>query len=46
MLRLTELRLPINHQPEAIKTAIAKKLAIAEADIQHIHIHKRSYKLF
>lgn len=43
MLRLTELRLPIDHQPEAIKTAIAKKLAIAEADIQHIHIHKRSY---
>ncbi|HNL80745.1 MAG TPA: hypothetical protein PKL69_10460, partial [Agitococcus sp.] len=43
MLRLTELRLPIDHQPEAIKTAIAKKLAISEADIQHIHIHKRSY---
>ena len=43
MLRLTELRLPLDHQPEAIKTAIAKKLAIAEADIQHIHIHKRSY---
>ena len=43
MLRLTELRLPIDHPSEAIKTAIAKKLAITEADIQHIHVHKRSY---
>lgn len=43
MLRLTEIRLALDHAPEALKTAIAKKLAISEADIQHIHIHKRSY---
>jgi len=43
MLRLTELRLPLDHTPEALRTAIIQRLAITDAQLQGVHIHKRSY---
>ncbi|MBK8523543.1 MAG: hypothetical protein IPL58_05100 [Betaproteobacteria bacterium] len=43
MLRLTELRLPIDHPPEALLPAIAKRLGLAVADIVDFTVFKRSY---
>ncbi len=43
MLRLTEVKLPLDHPQEAIETAILKKLQIASADLLGYKIFKRSY---
>ncbi len=43
MLRLTEVKLPLDHPPEAIEMAILKKLQIAAADLIGYKIFKRSY---
>ena len=43
MLRLTELRLPLDHAPDALRPAISQRLGINESDILSYHIHKRSY---
>ena len=43
MLRITELRLPLEHPPEALNAAIAKRLNIAAGDIRHVTLFKRSY---
>lgn len=43
MIRLIELRLPLEHSPEALKTAILEKLAIASADLTSFTIFKRGY---
>jgi uncharacterized FAD-dependent dehydrogenase len=43
MLRLTELKLPLDHPPEALREAIAKRLAIAPAQVADFRIFKRSY---
>jgi len=43
MLRITELRLPLEHPPEALKTAIAKRLNIAADDIEDLAVFKRSH---
>ena len=41
MLRVTEIKLPLTHAPEEIKTALVKKLAINAADILDYTIFKR-----
>lgn len=43
MLRLTEVKLPLDHPEEAIETAILKKLQIPSAALIHYSIFKRSY---
>lgn len=43
MIRLTELRLPLEHSPEALKTAILEKLGIAASDLTSFTIFKRGY---
>jgi uncharacterized protein len=43
MLRLTELRLPIDHAPEAVPAAIARKLGVAPTDIVDFSVFKRGY---
>jgi uncharacterized FAD-dependent dehydrogenase len=43
MLRLTELRLPLDHAPEALRPAIMQRLGITDAQLLSVHIHKRSY---
>ncbi len=43
MLRITEVKLPLDHAPEAIETAILKKLQIAPAELIGYTIFKRSY---
>jgi len=43
MLRLTEIRLPLDHAPEAISAAIVQRLGIPATDLIHFTLHKRSY---
>ena len=43
MLRLTELKLPLDHAAEALPALIVKTLGIAAADVTAHSIHKRSY---
>jgi uncharacterized FAD-dependent dehydrogenase len=43
MIRITELRLPIDHAPEAIEAAILKRLGIAAKELISFEIFKRSY---
>ena len=42
MLRLTDLRLPLDHPPQALPRAIAERLKINEAAIRQFKIFKRS----
>lgn len=41
MLRVTEIKLPLDHAPEEIKAALVKKLAVNAADIIEFSIFKR-----
>ena len=43
MLRLTELKLPLDHPPEALRVAILKRLELSEKDLRSFAIFKRSY---
>ncbi|MEH2042652.1 NAD(P)/FAD-dependent oxidoreductase [Nostoc sp.] len=43
MLRLTEVKLPLDHPEDEIKTAIIKKLQITDEDLISYSIFKRSY---
>ena len=43
MLRLTELKLALDHPPEALRAAILKRLELAEDDLLGFSIFKRSY---
>ena len=43
MLRLTELKLPLDHAPEALPALIAKTLGITLADISNFTVFKRSF---
>ncbi len=43
MIRITELRLPIDHAPEALESGILKKLVIAPKDLVRFEVFKRSY---
>ena len=43
MLRLTELKLPLDHAPEALHALTAKTLGIAPADITNLTVFKRSF---
>ena len=43
MLRITELRLPLNHDEAALRPAIVAKLGIADAQLKHYTVFKRSY---
>ena len=43
MLRLTEIKLPLNHQPDAIQAAILKRLKIDAAALINFTIFRRGY---
>ncbi|MDP2795342.1 MAG: NAD(P)/FAD-dependent oxidoreductase [Sulfurisoma sp.] len=43
MLRLTDLRLPIEHTPEQLTAAVLHRLRLVPADLRRLHIHKRSH---
>ena len=43
MLRITDLRLPLNHTDAALPAAIAARLGIAESALHRVSIFKRSH---
>ena len=43
MLRLTELRLPLDHAEGALRPAIASRLGVADADLLGYTVFKRAY---
>ena len=43
MLRLNEVKLPLDHAEEALPAAILARLAIPAADLRGFTVHKRSY---
>ena len=43
MIRITELRLPINHAPEELGAAILKRLDLTTKDLVSFEVYKRSY---
>jgi hypothetical protein len=42
VIRLTELRLPLEHPPEALTAAVLKRLQLQAAELLGLRIHKRS----
>jgi uncharacterized FAD-dependent dehydrogenase len=43
MLRITELRLPLDHPPDALRQAIVSRLGVRDADLTAYTVFKRSY---
>ena len=43
MLRITELRLPLQHDAHALRRAIVARLGVADADLTAFTVFKRSY---
>ena len=43
MLRITELRLPLNHSPEALRAALLARLGLADDDLLDFSVFKRSF---
>ncbi|CAH2601519.1 NAD(P)/FAD-dependent oxidoreductase [Rhodovastum atsumiense] len=43
MLRLTELRLPLDHPPEALADAVARRLGVAETALRGLTVARRGY---
>lgn len=43
MLRLTDIKLPLDHSADAIEQAILKKLAITKAELVNVSVFKRGY---
>ena len=43
MIRITELRLPLDHAPEALKCAAAERLSIPQNSIEQLTVFKRSH---
>jgi uncharacterized FAD-dependent dehydrogenase len=43
MLRITELRLPLDHSAEALRPAIVARLGVADTDLERFLVFKRSY---
>ena len=43
MLRLTELKLPLDHEPDALRAAAADRLGVPVAAILGVHVARRGY---
>ncbi|MDH5330448.1 MAG: hypothetical protein OEW27_10915, partial [Aquincola sp.] len=43
MLRITELRLPLDHAPDALRPAVLARLRLAEHQLKNINVFKRAY---
>ncbi|MFX7329152.1 hypothetical protein ABTI69_20410, partial [Acinetobacter baumannii] len=43
MLRLTEIKLPLDHPEEALRAAVLERLRIADADLLSVHVFRRGY---
>ncbi|MEO8299218.1 MAG: hypothetical protein ABI574_15565, partial [Burkholderiales bacterium] len=43
MLRITELRLPLDHAPDALRPAVLARLGVGDAALTALSVFKRSY---
>ncbi len=43
MLRLTELRLPLDHPPEALRDAVLRRLALPDNELRALTVFRRGY---
>ena len=43
MLRITELRLPLNHAEDALRPAVLARLGVKDADLRSFTVFKRAY---
>lgn len=43
MLRITELRLPLDHAEDALRPAVVRRLGIADADLLSFNVFRRAY---
>ena len=43
MIRVTQLKLPLGHPPEALKAALAKKLKLSAFEIREFKVFKRAH---
>jgi len=43
LIRITELSLPLDHAPDALRKAIVRRLSIKDADLLEFNVFKRSY---
>ena len=43
MIRITELRLPLDHPPAALAAAIAERLGLPAADLRSCAVFRRSH---
>jgi uncharacterized FAD-dependent dehydrogenase len=43
MLRITELRLPLDHAEDALRPAVARRLGVADADLLAFTVFRRAY---
>jgi uncharacterized protein len=43
MIRLTELKLPLDHSPDALPALIAQTLGLTPADVTRFTVFKRSF---
>ena len=43
MIRITELALPLDYPPDALRKAVLKRLQLRDADLLEVHLFKRSY---
>jgi len=43
MVRITELRLPLDHAPDALRPAVLARLGLGDADVLAIQVFKRGY---
>jgi uncharacterized FAD-dependent dehydrogenase len=43
MLRITEIKLPLDHDAEALRRAVIERLGIAADDLHALNVHRRGY---
>jgi uncharacterized protein len=43
MLRITELRMPLEHPPQALRAAVLQRLKLQDAQLQTVDVFKRSW---
>jgi len=43
MIRITELRLPLDHASEALRVAVLQRLGVADEALRELHVFRRAY---
>lgn len=43
MLRITEIKLPLDHDADALRRAVLERLGVAPDELRALHVHRRGY---